>query len=286
MRLPILIFSLSLLGACIPKVEETKVKLVPRAQGGASAYPARWSAANLVSPLPVDISSDFDGEFTAADDDGDGDNPIVQAMKSWNDAHSTIDFFEVPASSVANKSSTDLTTYRDSVMGIYMSHTWFDGISSSTLAITQFYGYLRNSGSTDAFIDLTHADIIVNYRDHSFSTNPTGGQFDIQTVILHELGHFVGLKHPEDAYVNAVMQNSLSPAYAKRTLRPYDINSIVSNYNGYNPNLTHFQAASANRDYAEEEGEEISGYYELKSDGRCEHWVGGELVEVHHLKVD
>src|SRR5690606_6377172 len=158
------ILSILIISGCMPKVEETKIKLVPRSQGGSTQLPGKWSSANLVSPLPVVVSNAFDDEFVAADLDADGDNPIVQAMKSWNAAHPDLDFFEIPAGTSANKDTGDLTSYRhDGVMGIYRSDVWFAGVSSDTLAITQFFGYIRDGDTANAYIDLTHADIIVNY---------------------------------------------------------------------------------------------------------------------------
>tara|TARA_R110000868_G_scaffold64597_2_gene194068 strand:+ start:40950 stop:41798 length:849 start_codon:yes stop_codon:yes gene_type:complete len=276
------IISLCGLAACIPKVEETKVNLVPRTQGGSVALPGRWSAANLSTPLQVNVSSDLSDDFIPADLDGNGDNPIVVAMKNWNATHPNISFFKTPVVSVANKESTDLTSYRDGELGIYRSDSWFPGISSGTIAITQFYGYIRNSGSSDSYIDLTHADIIVNYRDHSFSTNPNSFEFDIETVILHELGHFIGIKHPTDYSTAAVMQSTLAQGEQKRTLLNYDTNSALTNYSGYNPNLT-TQSAGSNRGVrALSNGDqEVSGYYELKMNGDCLHWLNDQLVEIH-----
>lgn len=255
---------------------------MPRTQGGSVTLPGRWSSANLSAPLQVNVSSDLTDDFIAADLDGNGDNPIVVAMKSWNSAHPNVNFFKTPVTSVANKESTDLTSYRDGELGIYRSDAWFPGISSGTIAITQFYGYIRNSGSPDSYIDLTHADIIVNYRDHSFSTNPNSFEFDIQTVILHELGHFIGIKHPSDYSTAAVMQSTLAQGDQKRTLLDYDINSAVNNYSGYNANLTTQNAAPnrGTRSYSAGD-EEVSGYYELKMNGDCLHWINNQLVEIH-----
>lgn len=282
MRQLLLIVSFFYISGCIPKIEESKIKLVPRTQGGTASLQGRWSAANLAAPLQVNISTDLTDDFLPADLDGAGDNPIVQAMKTWNNAHPDVDFFKVPAVGVANKESTDLTTYRDGELGIYRSDAWFPGISSGTIAITQFYGYIRNSGASDSYIDLTHADIIMNYRDHAFSTAPNSFEFDIETVVLHELGHFVGLKHPNDYYIPGVMQATLAQGEQRQTLLAYDNNSLLSNYAGYNPNLSSGEAASATRDTrANETDEEIRGIFELKINGDCLHWINDELVKVH-----
>jgi len=271
---------LVLLSACMPKVEETKVNLVPRTQGGSTQLVGRWSNANLTTPLNLDISTSFDGEFVGADMDADGHNPIVQAMKSWNNAHPTVNFFAIPGNTIANKDNSDLSTYRDGTLGIYRSDGWFTGISSGTIAITQFYGYIRNSGTSSAYIDLTHADIIVNYRDHNFSTAPNSFEFDIQTVILHELGHFIGLKPPDDYFIPAVMQSTLAQGEQKRTLLAYDTNSLITNYNGYSPNLTIQAAAKARADQRDDD-QEVRGIFELKANGECYHFLNDKFVEAH-----
>ena len=148
-------------------------------------------------------------------------------------------------------------------------------------SITQFYGFIRNSGTADAFIDLTHADIIVNYRDHNFSTSPNSFEFDIQTVILHELGHFIGLKHPTDYFIPAVMQSTLAQGDQKRTLLTYDTNSAVTNYSGYNPNLTIQSAAAISRKNERENDQEVRGIFELKANGDCYHFLNDQFVEAH-----
>lgn len=253
----------------MPKVEETKI--TPRSLGGSVQYPGRWSPATLSSPLAVDISTLF--TETAE---------IEMAMQSWNDAHPDLDFFQLPANPIANKSSTVLSDYKDGTLGIYKSFAWFPNVSSDAIAITQFYGYLRNEGSAGAYIDLTHADVIVNYRDHAFSTAPNSFEFDLQTVILHELGHFIGLKHPTDYYVPAVMQSTLAPGDQKQFLYQYDEDAIVQNYSdsSYTDPLTHFNAAGADRG-RDEDAPEVNGYFELRKDGRCLHFQNGKFVQAH-----
>ena len=71
---------------------------------------------------------------------------------------------------------------------------FFDGNNSS--------GFFGNSGLvavtpvsflTDGRIQ--DADIIVNSRDHSFAVDGRPGAFDVQSVVTHEIGHFIGLDH-------------------------------------------------------------------------------------------
>lgn len=264
----------------MPKVEETKIA-TPRSLGGSTYIPSKWSMANLASAMNVRISDAFDGDFSGPDIDENNYNPLEQAMDAWNDAHDDLTFFTLPAQSTSNISSSSLANYNDSTLGIYKSYNWFSNVSNEAIAITSFYGFLRNKGSSNEYLDLTHADIIVNYDHYSFSTNPTSAEFDIQTVILHELGHFIGLKHPSDYWVPAVMQSTLAPGDEKRNLYAYDRSALNSNYFGYNENLTHFQAATNSLRHSNEDDEMISGYYELRKDGRCLHFQNGKFIQAH-----
>ena len=57
----------------------------------------------------------------------------------------------------------DLIDYKDNTFAIYKHETWFEDISRSALAITQFFGKRVNSGTASEYLELIHADIIVNY---------------------------------------------------------------------------------------------------------------------------
>ena len=65
-------------------------------------------------------------------------------------------------------------------------------VPSTSLGVT-FYTTMNNS------TNLLSVDIILN---SSYNWSTTGGNFDIETVILHELGHALGLDHPDQAVAN------------------------------------------------------------------------------------
>lgn len=81
----------------------------------------------------------------------------------------------------------------DSLYSFIMHPNWFPTVNSNVLAITSF-SYDRIAAK------MVHADIIFNGKTYQFSV-PSGTTFspsnsmDTESVLTHELGHFLGLKH-------------------------------------------------------------------------------------------
>ena len=74
------------------------------------------------------------------------------------------------------------------------------------------------------------ADIGIS-TSHTFSTGtPSSTQYDLQSVITHEVGHALGLGHPDDTERTAVMYKSFSPGETRRTLSSDDIAGIAAIY--------------------------------------------------------
>ena len=66
------------------------------------------------------------------------------------------------------------------------------------------------------------ADIVFNAKNYKFSTDLTGGTFDIQSIATHEVGHFIGLDH--SAVIGATMNPFASTQDTRlRTLEQDDI---------------------------------------------------------------
>jgi hypothetical protein len=253
--------------------------------------PFRWSNTDLATPLNLGITQAFIDEFTVAQNDGSGHNLFEQTMKEWDSAMGSIDFLQVPANVLPNNSYTSLNQYRDSEFGIYKSASWFSNVSSGALAITQFFGIRVNVGTSDEFLQLTHADIIVNYRDYSFSYNPNDfTKYDLVTVLLHEMGHFLGIPHQTGAGVPSIMQPYLSTFESNRLIFSADSNALIDLYTQVGiSSFSGFQAQSEFGRSSEDDlrypspknGEEVQGIFELRADGECRHYINDKLVHGH-----
>ena len=243
------------------------------------SLPIKWSDASL--PLTISVSNDFN--FAPGDIVG-GLNPVEQMQKEWDDSVSNKVLFNYPAIAVASKGINGLTTYKDAEFGVYMSDDWFSDVSSSALAITQFYA-IKKSASWGDFYELSHADIIVNNRDFDFSTNAGSTvDYDLQTVLLHEFGHLLGLSHQFDYTVAAVMQPYLSIWQSNRSLFSNDSSRISGNYANSVSALTSsglFLGSSVKRSGVPD-GTEYHGVVELHASGECRHFRNGKLIKSHY----
>ncbi|MBC7540761.1 MAG: matrixin family metalloprotease [Bacteriovorax sp.] len=251
--------------------------LTPNFQAG-SCNIGKWSSGNL--PLNLKVSPEIAADFSGPDVVGSSTNPIEQMAKVWNDAVSpSTTLFKLPLTTASGSGSATLSGFRDNELGIYKSHTWFTNVSSSALAITQFYGIVRSDASLGTYIDLTHADIILNYNNFGSDFSYTGTSFldyDVPTILLHEMGHFLGLCH--ESNYNSIM----APYYysTQRTLKTFDTNKIKALYiDNQNYGVSAFTAPT--NALSAPVGSEVKGVVELNANGICKHYINGKLVYQH-----
>lgn len=281
------LFLILILSSCGQPKSDPQLSALGATPFPSTGIPVKWGPSSLSSPLDIGIAQTFLDDFSPAQNDGSGHNLFEQMMKEWDGAISGTQFLKVPATTLSNNSYTSLNQYRDSEMGIYKSPTWFDNVPSSALAVTQFFGVRVNVGQPDEYIQLTHADIIVNYRDHSFTLDPNDfTRYDLVSVILHELGHFLGLPH-ESSSASAVMQPYISTFESNRFIFSADANALIDLYetSGSSP-IMGFSSQSAlptgsSERSAPSEGEEVQGFFELKASGECRHYINGKFVGKH-----
>jgi hypothetical protein len=270
-----------LLAACGPESIKKKIVTTSGATANPNA-PAKWDKSSF--PLSIKVSSDF----SAAED-----TQIRNMAGVWETTgNNDLDFFNLNdnTDTTANLNYGDLNSFYDSEMGIYKSTNWFSNVSSYALAITQFWGYRRNVGSTNEYIQLTHADIIMNNYNFDFALDNFGGanmfKYDLASVILHELGHFLGLYH-DTVSANTVMQPNIGTGTEKRSTYTADESALGTKYGvaGYTEAISSVQALSGSfsvdRPVSEDEGEFVTGRMELRADKNCYHIINGKVVHNH-----
>lgn len=254
--------------------------------GKSSCLVGRWPDSSL--PLNLKMSSAFTGDFTGADYDVFTHNSLEQMAKVWN-VGATRGLLTVPFAATGTTGYSATTSFRDSEMGIYKSYTWFSNVSSSALAITQFYGIVTNSAGLGDYIELTHADIIVNYKDYApkltMPNNPLK-EFDVPTIILHEMGHLLGLCH-ESKQLSVMQPYYLS---TQRSLQTFDRDIIQDLY--VDSAIAHMEVSKKNAISSKSEesnlppvGTEVSGVIELRANGECIHKVNGKEIYKHITKL-
>ncbi|HXH29446.1 MAG TPA: matrixin family metalloprotease [Bacteriovoracaceae bacterium] len=180
-----------------------------------------------------------------------------------------------------SNSVSNLDNLRDQVLGIYKTTTWPANLPGSALAVTQLFGRRYNIGASDEYVNIEHADILVNFDIYTFDTNDTGNGFDLRTVLLHEMGHFIGLTHKGlNSDTNAsIMYPSVGPTTVKRVPTVVDAADISAKYNiGVSSQRVEPRPRTG--------GDEVRIILELHADGECVHRVNGTAFERHSLKLD
>ncbi len=135
-----------------------------------------WSNPTVNWRLNSNGSDDIsDGSFEPA---------IEHAFQTWQDVNgSNIAFVRGADTTAVNPAgSTHIVAFDESNVSGYFP------TGSGIVAITP----ISYNTSTGAILD---ADILFNGSQFTFSTDGSPGSFDVQDVITHEIGHFIGLDH-------------------------------------------------------------------------------------------
>jgi hypothetical protein len=138
---------------------------------------------------------------------------IQKAAATWNSAGAKFKFtFGGTTTGVAAPNF-------DGINCIRWSSTGFGDPSTLATTTTWFY---KTTG------DILECDCVFN-ENYTWSTAALTppGQFDVETVMLHEFGHFLSLDHSTPP---AVMQPSVPSGTQRRTLTMDDINGIKAIY--------------------------------------------------------
>lgn len=267
-----LLILLTLFAACVPAQKESLTT-------GASTNPNAPSAWNKASfPKQISLSREFsDAEATE----------LVDAVNSWN-THGAYTFSSVSATKVNDRSTVNnLNSLFDGEFGIYKAVNWHSQLPSTALAVTQIFGVRQNTGSASEYIEIVEGDILINWTFPFAPTNPNG--YDLFTVTLHEMGHFLGLGHITNYALQSVMYPSIG--YSTFYLRPgsEDVRNIKNKYSigvqaqslGARAPASSALVAPTTKEQAESSPDSVKIIMELHVDGTCRHFLNDKFQFLH-----
>lgn len=268
MKTAFLLTTILLSAACVPspKVGETTSGRMNKNS------PIYWTTANT---LELKISEDFSPAEV---------NNITAMSTAWAASVGNKRIFFSHTNTTEEKSKANLNLDSlgdDDTFGIYRITHWPASLPSSALAVTQLFLRPYNVGESDEYAVIEHADILINENLYNFRTTDThvSGTFDLRTVVLHEMGHFLGLQHKtgDTVMIDAIGENS-----EKRAPTNIDIADIADKYNiSLGSGGAHaIMAKSAQTYQPRTQGPKVKMIIELRADGKCVHSING--IETDH----
>jgi predicted Zn-dependent protease len=194
------------------------VSALAGAMAGCAKPPAPEASCNFVqngdlqrvswggsTPVVMHIDSSVPSDYYDA---------INAAAKTWNDA---VQREVIKIGAVIN---TNSNPKQDGANVIYLLNTWEAERSNEQARTTVYWAGNR----------VFEADVRLNAHDFSFFSGTTtqAGKVDMQSLLVHEFGHVLGLVHT--ATPQSVMVRSLPSATKRRALSVEDLKSVRCEY--------------------------------------------------------
>lgn len=178
----------------------------------------RWAESQV--PLTLDVSTAFDGLV-----------PCVEgAISKWNTGDNRTLITAVYGVSNLQATSSVYEDLYDHVSGLYAQYHFSNlpEVSSGVLAYTTT---LTQNGKIIA------SDILFNFETYLFVdavNNPPQNTYqyiDFQSVLTHELGHFLGFPHVSSSVDStSIMNPSIGYNQVKRNLSTLDLSKLLQLY--------------------------------------------------------
>ena len=218
------------------------------------------------SALNINISSSFSSDEISS---------IRSMGAQWNQSTTARTFFAFGGNTTEKGSNAD-AYLDDGEFGIYKSSSWLSCYDTATIAITQYSGTQNGDD-----VILERADIILNGRDY-FKADGSDN-INLPSVVLHEMGHFIGLDHQNDSSVSAVMKPTIKRGEIRKTITADDIDAVHSLYDKWAYSMALSIEEEDGSRYAAkglDRGKVITGVIELRIDGTSIHRVNGKIIKI------
>lgn len=298
MKLSLTIIAVLMFSACNKSAEVTSGSSAAQTKNAEAPY--IWGDKSFPKVVRVSTSFTDPKEVTA----------IQEMANAWKTNVGNVEWIRLGATI-----STPFDINEDDgVIGIYKATTWPSDISSDALAITNIFGRRYNVGKAEEYVKIIEADIIMNYStrtngnrnfdfDYLEPTDPgyvDSDNYDFRGVVLHEMGHFLGLQHiptyderPDSEYAldkpsykeTSVMYPSVSVVDAKRIPQSKDRNALAYKYGIAGAGSFVAASATVYTPKNNDQGESTRIVIELRKSGECIHKEDGAVVKRHLVNL-
>ncbi len=190
----------------------------PWAGGGAgtsSCYAFIANGAGWTSPEPWEVYNGSDDGVTQ----GELSSRVDWSLQDWEDAAGA----SIVGSGQSGTTDVDLNAM-DNVNVVKFGDVTYAG----AIAVTNVWGYFRGPQSTREIVEW---DMILDDVDFGWSVTGEAGKMDVWNIVAHEVGHALGMGHPEQSCTEETMYAYASGGETKkRTLNAGDEAGIAGLY--------------------------------------------------------
>lgn len=195
-----------LVSACAPKVEQIEAQESCGFQQNVYGQRLTWPSGSSVG---FHVHSSVPSQYFPA---------IEKAMQTWNAALGRRLFFVAGY----NSSLSTVAARRDGVNLISLQSAWAGPSQQQAQTTTSWRGK-----------DLVEADVVINGRDFSYFVDggASQGRVHMESLLLHELGHALGLSHFSGER-QQVMFPDLDSGTTRNQLSKAEVQSLQCGYGG------------------------------------------------------